>query len=185
MNLRFDLRKSCYPLPLHDRPLMLDTNIWLFTCGPFIDPRTYQFKRYSALITAVGRAGRKILICQCIVSEFVHVYLAQCWREAGLTGSSGVPLGKADRRTGQYAGFLRDIGDDLHHVLTRCTQVSDHFDGRDVDRCLKDCESGSLDFNDAMIRETCRQYGAVLVTDDADFADADIPIASANRRFFR
>lgn len=183
--MRIDLRRGTLPFTLFDRPLVLDTNVWVLTQGPFIDSKRREFTLYSHLLHEMSRSEHRILIFQCIVSEYVHVSMNER-RQSALEEVPGDLLtGKQFRKTELYASIMRDVGDDIYHILNRCEQMSDRFHEVDVDRRIKDCETGRLDFNDVLIRESCRHYGAILVTHDADFVDEDIPIASANRRFFR
>ncbi|MDR3302817.1 MAG: PIN domain-containing protein, partial [Treponema sp.] len=40
----------------------------------------------------------------------------------------------------------------------------------------------SLDFNDKIIADTCKTNKCLLITNDADFKDADIDILSVNKK---
>lgn len=75
--------------------------------------------------------------------------------------------------------------DDIYAVIkAKLTQFSICPDAYDKNSIFSFLSSLNTDFNDCAISHTCKKNNYVLVTNDADFSTAEIPIISANSKFF-
>ncbi len=179
MSERVQLSRSVVPDELLSRPLLFDTNIWLFVNGPFVDLMDQRHKIYSNLYGLALKSNTTIYLPQIVVTEFVGRSLRFCVESE----HSGEPPRKPHKWP-EYSQWINDISDDLFHIVDACERVGDGFADLDLDAVCKAATAVAADYNDIIISQICAKNDAILVTDDADYKDIDIPVASANRKFF-
>lgn len=174
MSERFQLGIGAIPDEVLKRPLLFDTNVWLFINGPFIDSKDSRHKVYSGLYAAALKAETPICLPQLVLGEFV----GRCLRHYAASAS---PEKRTKiHRLKEHGDWMTDISDEVFHIVEACQKVDDDFANLDVDACFAQAIRGGIDFNDVLIAALCKQRGMILVTDDGDYAKSDAPIATTN-----
>ncbi|MDE2389024.1 MAG: PIN domain-containing protein [Betaproteobacteria bacterium] len=155
----------------------MDTNVWLFIYGPQ-KPGNTKESIYSGVLAKILTAGSKIFIDVLIVSEFINTYARLKWNVMGK------PRGdfKSFRKSVDFKPIAQDIAADVKQILKHCLRIESGFDALAIIDLLDEYALGKADFNDQVIATLCREKGLILVTDDGDFRDNEIPIVTANRR---
>lgn len=176
MSERYRLEPNNIPADVLARPLVFDTNVWLFINGPFIDLKDQRHRVYSSLYAAALKAGTQIWLPQIVLSEFVR----QCLRQYATSSEGELP--RKLHSHSDYQAWMTDISDEVFHIVEACKLLADDFDKFDLDACFGEAGSGGIDFNDVMLSELCRRHNFLLVTDDADFSASTLAIASSNRK---
>lgn len=172
--------------PTGDDRLFVDTNIWLKLHGP-CPVEDKKFRVYSKLL---GRALDKNVRAKLgtnlsVISEFINRFC----RDDVDANHPEFQNYKAFRASAEFAMTAKAAVIAAQGILKVSTVLPiDTGDGdasrESIEKNLNLFLSGKIDFNDAVIVETCRKHGYTLVTDDGDFVDVDIPIVSANSKFF-
>lgn len=174
-----------YPAATHatrfDGKYFFDTNVWLRLQGPLIDPRSDQTINYSNLFKRICEDGGTVWIDPIVVIEYANQFLRM---EHKAQIQDGLPSDfKKFRQTEEYQAIARNLADELFHVCNMCEVIGTSLTSDEYDCVAKSLVGSTLDFNDALIIDTCRKSRLTLVTHDYDFAGSDIPIISANWRY--
>ena len=161
-----------------DDQLFLDTNIWLIILCPqvhtqFSRPREHIYtSAWSRILESKGRIYTNILV----VSEFINTYARIKWKQ----GTGDIKF-KQFRNSEKFKPVARDIARETGKILCNCIRIGDSFTRLDTDALLGEFSQGKADFNDQVIRETCKEKNLKLVTDDGDFVGQGIPVLTANK----
>jgi len=153
-----------------DREVFFDTNVLLLIFHEDYrnDPRSDKYKK---LFMKILTRRMEIFVNEIVLSEF-YSFALRCERD-----KSNFPSVKAFRNSEagieareEIFGYMKAMLRQLQYIPSNLslTEMTNQFT---VD---------SLDFNDKLIAETCRKNNFVLVTDDADYVDAEIDVLSAN-----
>ena len=94
---------------------------------------------------------------------------------------SNFPSIKAFRDSETGMLVREEIFSNIRTMLQRLQYIPSNLSHSEITNLFT---ADSLDFNDKLIAETCRKNAYVLVTDDADYKDADIELLSANSILF-
>lgn len=165
-------------VPLDGASFFYDANIWLRLFSPvYSDPKEFKVKAYSALHKNVLQSASSIYIDITVLSEFINRYLREC--QVSLYENN--QLFKLFRQTDEYEEISSRLSDELFHMLADIKRVNTDFEGMDLDKTVADFSKLGIDFNDVVIRNTCRSNKFVLVTDDADCCFDEVGIITANR----
>lgn len=174
-------------IPKPESKLFFDTNIWLKLAGP--SPVADKKSRvYGRLLKNASdkNVNAKIGISAPVISEFLNRFCRDDWsanyREAFLDY-------KDFRASREFEASSKTAALVVREILKYAEVLSFEDGTSDTSRSgieygLNQFLSGKIDFNDALIEETCRRHGYVLVTDDGDFAGVEIPVVSANSKLF-
>lgn len=86
---------------------------------------------------------------------------------------------KAFRKSPRFKGLAEDAVAEVREILKRATIKDTPLTALALDDILSDTEAGTLDFNDAVIVDSCRHYGCKLLTNDEDCAVGGIEVITA------
>lgn len=172
---------------ISNQTIFIDTNILLFNYHPGSGTESASKKwqqEYSGLLAEI--ILKKIPICTnlFVLSEFYNRYLRF---EASI-----VTKEKSNTDSRAYKEYRdSEIGNatqrEIIHILKNrlpgsgIRYIDLSFDHQGI---LDLFDISGLDFTDRVIVETCKVNDFVLLTDDADFRDSDIPILSLNPNMF-
>lgn len=162
-----------YP-DLSDAKLLFDTNVWLLIQGYFTNHKDPRVRLYSGFYEAALESGAQLFIPQTVISEFVNRAVRSRAFESGWDGK-----GKIHHHQ-QYDEWIDDASNDVHHISTGATFLSDGFSEVKFDSIVEMTKESTLDFNDILIKEMCNRCGLVLVTDDSDFRGQDVTLLTGN-----
>lgn len=160
-----------------DDKLLLDTNVWFFIYGPQ-KPGDTRAAVYSEVLAKILAARSKVFIDVLIVSEFINTYARLKWNVMDKPHGNF----KSFRKSRDFKPIAQDISADVKQILKHCLRIESGFDALAIIDLLDEYALGKADFNDQVIATLCREKGLILVTDDGDFRDNEIPIVTANRR---
>lgn len=159
----------------------LDANIWLSVYGPTTSPN-WRSRVYSAALRDMRTSRCTICVDVLVLSEFINSFAR--WEFAQLPRASKPARFKDFRKSDDFADVSKEIAVNARKIIEQAERYESGFGVVDVAAILAEFESGPHDFNDQIIRELCKSGGLTLVTHDADFKGADIPILTANRRLY-
>ncbi len=171
------------PLPVKDYEfsrkdrLFLDTNIWLYLYGPQ-KPKARVVGAYSRMLKRILAAGSRVYIDVLVVSEFINTSARLKWQ---LATKKGIHF-KAFRNAPSFKSVAKSISSDAARVMTHCLRIESGFADMEVTELLNKIVAGKCDFNDQVIIRLCKTEKLTLITHDADFGGAGIPILTANHR---
>ncbi|MHB1004074.1 MAG: PIN domain-containing protein [Chloroflexota bacterium] len=172
-----------YTFGRQDR-LLFDANVWLLLEGPQ-DPgrRDQRVGVYSGALARILMAESKLFLDALVLCEFVNVY-ARYYCEMD-TGQRGRDYFKTYRDTEAFRPRAEEIAAAVRRIAKRCTPVDCPFGTIDLAELANEYSAQRPDVNDQIIAMVCRANDLKLVTDDADFADLDVRVLSANYKYFR
>ena len=177
-----DIRK--YRFSDKDR-LFLDANIWLFIYGPV--PRSDKDKIlkniYSTALKNMLINNSQIFVNEIILSEFINAFRQLEFKRLipEFEWSQGF---KKFRNGSESFKVTREIVLQAKKILNSSQRCNSIFNSMNIDAILHNYEKGSSDFNDQLYLELCKMDGFILVTNDVDFKNCNIPILTANSAFF-
>lgn len=152
----------------------LDTNIWFLVYGPPA-PGDRRAIIYSDAVKRLRSSGASVLIDALVMSEFANAWARFEFKRSGTNDF------KSYRKSGAFKLVAQDVAISLRSVLTLAKPANTAFANINVPGIVATFEKGSDDFNDLLIVETCRIKACVLVTDDGDMKNRDVPIVTANQ----
>lgn len=161
--------------------ILIDTNILLNLFYPLDFESTSN--KYENLLDILMKEKSKLLISSIQISEFIN----RCIRIQFKLYQNAVnnPLldFKRDyRSTEDYREKMNAILDIIKtDISDKFLFIDDGFSKMDQKNIF--IYGFSYDFNDALLAEIAKKYNAILITDDADFANYgnDFQIVTANR----
>ena len=177
MNLRV---KSTDVATLIGRPLFFDANVLLYLFSPSAanSQQQWAITAYSAVFKHALTRNLTLCIDVMVLSEFINRFL-RLEHQGFLKRNGSAITFKAYRATSDGLLAAQDIEDIVTEKLLKSFKI--------IGKLFNSSEIGSIhlpntDFNDALIVETCKAHQCVLVTNDADFLDANIDILTANNK---
>ncbi len=165
-----------------DEHLLLDANVWLYTYGPSVFRSGDPNHIYNDALTEIKANKCKIYLILPILSEYIHRYLD---KQLQLNGVSKCDL-KAFRKTDNYKKIMVMIEADAKEILNFVKCCNPVFENSKACELLDGFLRCALDFNDVIIEDFCRSNPKmILITNDGDFKNCDIPIITANNAMLR
>jgi len=117
-----------------------------------------------------------------VLSEFINSFARLAFNQLPEASKSGGF--KKFRGSDGFATVSKEIAINARKIVKQAERCESTFGAVDILAILTEFETGPHDFNDQIIRELCKSEGLTLVTHDADFKGADIPILTANSRLY-
>ena len=160
-----------------DEPLILDANVWLYLYPAPSDKYTGPAASYSAAMKSMLSAGSHLVIDAMVLSEYLNRYCRIEW--SALHKAAYLDF-KAFRKSTDFLPVGQGAATFARSMLKLCTRHDHPFAAADIAQILSDFESGSNDFNDGLLAETCRHNGWKLVTNDKDFTTGGIEVLTSH-----
>lgn len=161
--------------------ILLDTNILMDLFYPFDFETTSD--KYGSLLSKLCTNKSRLLISSVQISEFINRCIRiqyELYKNA--INNHTIQFKRDYRPTNDYREKMNAILDIIKtDIITRFEFIDDGFSQMDSKRIF--IYGFSYDFNDALIAEIARQQNAILITDDADYANygSDLRIVTSNR----
>lgn len=172
---RYDIRSYAFDPSVS---YFVDTNVWFRAFGPF-SRDDWRARVYKDGVERLRASGAKTFVDAIVMSEFANVRARLAFHSAGEADF------KMFRRSGAFKVVARDIAESLREILRFAMPVGTAFANIDVASLVAAFETGEHDFNDLLIVETCRSKSFMLVTDDGDMKDSDVPIVTGNQSLLK
>lgn len=157
-----------------NKALFFDANVLLYIFWPTVSSTNqWAITAYSKLFANCIRQSVPLCLDAWVISEFIN-------RAIRLEKEKSEILEfKAYRKSPDGRSATRDIQSVIQSkILPHFDVIGKAFDKKD----LAAIDLENTDFNDLLIEKTCKKYGCVLATNDADFASSALDIISANRK---
>lgn len=165
-----------------DEHLLIDANVWLYTYGPRTTRSGDPDHIYNDAMTKMITNKCKLYMILPILSEYIHVYLD---KQLELDGIHKGDL-KAFRKTDAYKRILNIMKADVKEILGLVECCTPMFENGKACVFLDRFLQCALDFNDVIIEDFCMSNPKIiLVTNDGDFKNEDLPILTANGSMLR
>lgn len=153
--------------PQKEDVFIFDTNILIKVFYPTMS--AVNSTPYIKLYEAICSSKSKIFISSIQISEFINRCIRFQFDLYKLSHSEIIEFKKDYRETDDYRKSMEAILEISKDILLQFEPICDNFDLMSLENLF--LHSFSYDFNDAFIAELSRNYGAILVTDDKDYAN--------------
>ncbi len=164
-----------------DEHFLLDANIWLYTYGPSVFRSEDKDHVYNDAMTKMINSKCNLYMIVPILSEYIYRCLD---KQLKLNKVDKNDL-KAFRKTDGYEKIAKLIAADVKEILDLVRCCSSMFENSKACEFLDKFLLCTLDFNDVVIEDFCISNELILVTNDGDFKDCDVPILTANPNLYR
>ena len=154
-------------------PILIDANVWLFLHPPAGDAGSIWTKDYSAVYKSLIKAKARPMTDAMVLSEYLNRYFRVEW-EAGW--KEQYKDFKSFRKSQYFKGLAEDAIAEARQIVKLAELQDIPLRSFDFDAILSGTENGTLDFNDAVIVETCRHHGWKLLTNDEDCSIGGIEV---------
>lgn len=167
--------------PSFNEMFFLDTNVWLYLYYPQDSSIAKRLiDRYSAFLAKIGAGSIQTNLVQ--MSELINTILRAEYRIYTEQGNGSSFKAYRDTDDGKAAMLKAKA------ICTSILKLADLRDGSfspdELKAMVLKCDLA--DFNAVFFAHYCKKSKTTLVTHDFDFAaiDMDIPVLSANSRYF-
>ncbi|WP_018989136.1 hypothetical protein [Aromatoleum toluclasticum] len=165
-----------------DEPILIDANVWLYLQPPAAQPAPSWAATYSGVFSRLLQAKARPIVDALILSEYLNRYIRieydACWR-------THYPKFKDFRLSADAAGILQSAVAEMKQILKTSTACDTPLIRIDLPTVLVAVQSGTADFNDALMIENCRLNGWKLLTHDSDMTMGGIDLLTANKRLLQ
>jgi hypothetical protein len=146
-------------------PILIDANVWLYLLPPPGPPISAWASDYSAAFKRLLAAKAAPITDAIIISEYLNRYFRLEY-DAGW--KSQYSTFKKFRMSGDFKNLAEDAIDEAGQILKHSAIQNTPLKDLDLESILTETKAGTLDFNDAVIVESCRHHGWKLLTNDGD-----------------
>ena len=158
---------------------LFDANVWLYLYPPPSGYRSIFRQEYSNGLKSIRTAGSRLILDAMVLSEYLNTYCRIEWR---VRHQTLFPDFKMFRKSAAFSGVGKGAASFATSMLKLCERYDHPFAAANIKQVLADFSAGSIDFNDGLLAETCRQNGWKLITNDGDFTVGGIEVLTANTR---
>ena len=176
-----DARKALYDA---SRPVFFDANVWLTLYAPPSDEDEYWKGEYSKVLRRVVDGNVPVFLDSTVLSEYINRYCRnEFYAYAGNTPRKSFKEFR-DTERDVYQPIATSVVANVKEILELplIKRIDGAFSQMDIDAMLNMFAEGESDWNDQQIVDICQRNSCALVTNDADFKDADIPILTCNSK---
>lgn len=178
---------SGYTFRLSDQ-ILPDSNIWLYLYSPAAVAYPHWLKpaimTYTKAWAALHQQDVTVWLDTVVLSEVINRLLDEEWQRID-PPNQGTQVRKYKKRkdfrcSQDYPGAARSV-EAIARMVVADSKALDHpFSRWDLDSVLTDFGSGSTDWNDQLLVETCRYHNVKLMTHDADYVTGGIEVLTIN-----
>ena len=148
-----------------EEPILIDANVWLYLLPPPGPSNSPWAGDYSEAFKRLLAAKAAPVTDAIIISEYLNRYFRLEY-DAGW--KSQYPTFKKFRVSGDFKNLAEDAIDEAGQILKYSSIQNTPLKDLDLEAILTETKAGTLDFNDAVIVESCRHHGWKLLTNDGD-----------------
>jgi predicted nucleic acid-binding protein len=170
--------------------VMLDANVWLYLYSPAsiaLDPRIVI--SYADAWDAIQESGAVACLDPLVLSEVINRLLDEEWLRLDpphpATRARRYRKRKDFRQSADYPAAASVVEGVAKQIVGDSRPLDHPFSSHDLGQMLTDFGSGSTDWNDQLIVETCRHHGCKLLTNDADYIEGGIEVLTTHPRLLR
>lgn len=179
-----DARKTTFDASC---PIFFDANVWLTIYSPPSKEDDYWKGEYTKVLNRIVNNKIPVLLDATVVSEYINRF---CRIEFDAYEEYMHPNSERtfkEFRTQDFATYLPIANSAAASVkdmleIPSLRRINGDFAAMDVITMLDKFALGKSDWNDQQIIDLCKRNECSLLTNDADFGDADISILTCNGR---
>lgn len=152
-----------------------DNNIWMYLFCPL---GNYQFKKqqaYSKFLQQLISRKLPIFINSLVLSEFANRYLRLDYDLANAKAASFHNYKRDYVGSKRFIDTVKDLKKALAQITTICQRCSDEFNSINLDDVFSLFQK--IGFNDSYYLHFAKKKNWIIVTDDSDFSNANLPEA--------
>jgi len=167
--------------------ILPDANIWLFLYSPasvaYPSWLRAKVRLYSNAWGRLQANGAKVFIDPIVLSEVINRLLDDEWALIDPRGPARKYAKRKDfRQSADYPPAAKSVEAIARQIVTGSQALDHPFSKYDLQQMLTDFGSGSTDWNDQLIAETCQRHGLKLMTDDGDHQTGGFNVLTANQK---
>jgi predicted nucleic acid-binding protein len=150
-----------------------DNNIWMFLFCPL---GNYQLKRqqaYSNFFQLLLSRQLPIFVNSLVLSEFSNRYLRLDFDLANKGSATYLNYKKDYVGSPRFINTVQDLKKAMTQILSVCQRCSDEFNSINVADILTLFQK--IGFNDSYYLHFAKKKNWIILTDDSDFSNANIP----------
>lgn len=164
-------------------PILFDANVWIYLQPPSAQPPPWYAKSYGSVLKQILLVGAQPVIEALVLSEYLNRYWRvewKTWLKANPALAPQFADGKAFRLSPHFISIGAAAIADAKRILTMCDTAGTPMQLCDLNDALAEFGAGSLDFNDAILVETCRLRGWKMLTHDRDMVAGGVEVLTTN-----
>jgi hypothetical protein len=172
---------------INNQNILLDTNVWLFVDSPYSRRDQSIIDKYTKAVSDILKYKNKIILDHIIISEFSNRFIRAAFEiyknRNNLT--QDFDFKKDYKLTLDYTSTIKIICNRIKGYLTFTNTGNLLAEKADFLKIIDSYQNFFIDYNDAYTIQLCSKHNYFLLTDDADFKEADINIISGNQKYFK
>lgn len=153
--------------------VFFDANILIYLFWPSPSKNNLS-EKYARIFAALLKKNISLYTNTFVISEVINRILRIEW-----DNQTSKKINFKDFRNSECGKTVQnDVFDIIKDRILKTFSITDkHLTNKDFDKLLV---VDSLDFNDKVIVETCKEFNLILLTHDSDFSSTDLDILSLN-----
>jgi len=167
--------------------ILPDANVWLYlysAASVGLNPRIIT--AYSDALDAIQDKGAVVCLDPLVMSEVINRLLDEEWLRIDppnrTTRMRRYRKRKDFRQSTDYPAAAQVVEMLAKQIVATSKPLDQYFANFDLGQLLTDFGSGSTDWNDQLIVETCRHHGCKLLTNDTDHTEGGIEVLTSHPR---
>ena len=169
---------AAYPYKMGE-PIIIDANIWLYLLPPTSQPTPTWAAAYSGTFSRLLQAKAQPVVDALILSEYLNRYVRI---EFDASWKSVYPKFKDFRQSADGSSVLQAAVAEVKQILKTSASRDTPIERIDMPAVLGAVQSGTVDFNDGLLIESCRLNGWKLLTHDGDMTVGGIEVLTRNKK---
>ncbi len=169
---------AAYPYQVGEQ-ILIDANVWLYLLPPASQPTPSWAAAYSGTFARLFQARAQPVVDALVLSEYLNRYVRieydAAWKKA-------YPRFKDFRQSNDGANVLQSAVAEVKQILKNSLSRDTHLEKIDMPAVLAAVQSGTVDFNDALLIQNCRLNGWKLLTHDGDMTLGGIDLLTTNKK---
>ena len=176
-----DARKATFD---SQHPVFFDANVWLSIYAPPSDEEEYWKEEYTKILDQVVRHKVPVILDSTVIGEYINRFCRIEFSAYAGPNSKQTFKQFRDNESNIYQPIAQSVAANVKEILELplVKRVNGEFASMDLISMLDEFSTGMKDWNDQQIVDVCKRNACSLVTNDADFKDAEIPILTCNSR---
>lgn len=170
---------------LKNKKILLDTNIWIYIFCEIGGYNKYFVNIYSRAFYILLKSNNTIYTDLCILSEFINRYLKiACANYQERKQLPSIDYKRDYRVTKDYKEAWATVCDIVNKkILSRTQIINAEYDQSSMAKLLQK-DQLETDFNDNHLVNLCEVEDMFLMTNDADFKNANLNVITENKAYW-
>lgn len=162
--------------------ILIDANVWLYLLPPAAQPAPWWATAYSGVFSRLLHAKAQPVVEALILSEYLNRYVRL---EYDASWRTPYPKFKDFRKSADGISVLHAAVAEIKQILKASAPHTTPLANIDIPGVLGEVQSGTVDFNDGLLIQTCRLNGWKLLTHDHDMTIGGIDVLTTNKKLLQ